>query len=153
MAKKRRGAEEDARNTQDDTPGVGKDSPISSSILPGFRDWATRWSGFRNEYATWWERVDLREPVYRLPGMILDELASSRGSDGRTGRPHPPLIPTEDAMAEREFVRVCRSFSTDTIGVWEERPINYRLLEEVDRAETQKAGLLKDVKNSYEQLG
>jgi hypothetical protein len=97
--------------------------------------------------------VGLGEPVYKLPEMIVEELASPRGMDRRKKRPRPLLIPSEDVRVEREFAEVCRSFSTETIGVWCERPVNYSLRDNSEQRELRNDQMLKNIDREYKDLG
>jgi hypothetical protein len=76
VEKQKSGAEEDPRSSQSGPQKTGKGDQVVHLLCSVFRKWEDHRGTFRNGHQSWWERVGLGGPVYRLPGMIVDELAS-----------------------------------------------------------------------------
>ena len=132
--------------------GDADDNLVAPLILAGFRHWPKVWTAFRDGHKSWWERVGSGGPVYCLPRIIVDELASSGDVDRRTGRLRDAIIPPEDAGAEHKFTEICLSYLTNTIGVWGGIPISYHHLRDRSQEDPLRATALEQIDNEYDNL-
>lgn len=94
--------------------------------------WHGRWASFLNSHRGWWERQSsLGDPVYCLPGPVIDELCRSQPRLDR--RPPRERILTEDEeCGERDFTALCRwwaEWDQNVVGITGSGlPIRYPLL-------------------------
>ena len=64
------------------------------------------------------------EPAYTLPDSVVSALSTETEARGNN-RASRRLIAEADERAERSFRETCQAFSSDTIGVWRDQPVQF----------------------------
>jgi hypothetical protein len=96
---------------------------------PGFRSWGDCWPAFAGAHADWLKRHSELDPIYALPECVTTHLSeSTKAIPGKRIRAKKAIIEARDTDAERAFLKLCRDWGPDTVGVWMDRPIQYQLL-------------------------
>jgi hypothetical protein len=83
------------------------------------------WERFRAEHRDWWKAFGGVDPVYHLPEPVVRCLAAPRSAHRRLD----PCLDAGEAAAEHAFRAACESAGREVVGVWNDRPVRYRLLD------------------------
>lgn len=107
------------------------------------KSWLTTWQRFIESEANrrWYERWPAEAPHYALPLEVVTSL-SLPGEVSRR-RSAQNLFTKKDLAAELNFSKCCRSWSSDTVGVWDGIPIQHALLGSGRRCEMPSDDTLK----------
>ena len=114
------------RSRRDSAGSATPESPDGTlAQVAGMRAWGSAWGLFQSDWRGWLGLVDAAAPAYCLPDTVIEGL----------GLPDPVrptnrrvFLSADEADAEFAFTALCREFSSQCVGVWLERPINFPLL-------------------------
>ncbi len=98
---------------------------------PGMSAWADCWKRFLHQHRGWWRAVSSARrgaPVYALRPEIVTELAASPDRLGVRKGGNQALMDDDEKAAEEAFWEACQGYSKGTVGVWDDRPVEYELL-------------------------
>src|SRR5438105_3619323 len=85
--------------------------------------WLKDWSVLCSTHADWVLTWKADEAIYFLPAEVIAELGKPRGYS----RQLKAVLTKEEAKAETDFAKMCRSFSEQTVGVWQGQPLQFDL--------------------------